>query len=104
MSLNSYTDIVPTVVHKNYEWDATKASTNKQKHCVDFEEAISALEDPHGLIFEDTFYDDRTITLGYSNQARLLYIITTERRERTRIISARKATSHEQKLYHQGNV
>ena len=36
-----------------FEWDATKANSNLQKHGVSFDEASSAFADPLALIFAD---------------------------------------------------
>jgi hypothetical protein len=87
-----------------FEWDAAKARSNLAKHRVGFEAAC--------LVFDDVFAVDRldvnsgggeiryTIT-GMANGV-LLSVVYTERAGRTRIISARKATKHEQADYHRG--
>jgi uncharacterized DUF497 family protein len=43
--------------------------------------------------------DDRFIVIGNSVDNRLLVVVHTERRDKIRIISARKATKHERKQY-----
>jgi len=86
----------------DFEWDPEKAQKNIQKHEVSFEEASSVFDD---LIFitvlDDEHSDDeeRYITIGLSNKSRLLLVAHTERENRIRIISARKATKHEEKFY-----
>lgn len=84
------------------EFDDAKAETNLGKHGVTFEEAASALLDPMALAFEDEDAkgESRWILLGMSSQARLLTVVYTLRDgERIRLISARKATGAEAKIY-----
>jgi uncharacterized DUF497 family protein len=84
------------------EFDPTKAEKNLTKHGVSFEEAASVLLDPMALGFEDLDVEgeSRWILVGMSSQARLLTIVYTLRDgERIRLISARKATRNEAKLY-----
>jgi uncharacterized protein len=45
--------------------------------------------------------ENRFIAIGYVN-AQPIAVVYTERGDTIRIISARKATKHEQKAYHQG--
>lgn len=82
-----------------FEWDAAKARSNKRKHGVEFDEAASVFADPLARIFDDEEHSDeehRELIVGYSARNRLL----TERgADLVRIISARKATKHEQRDY-----
>jgi uncharacterized DUF497 family protein len=94
---------VPTVVHGDFEWDADKARVNISKHRVTFEEAAVAMTDPMAVDFDDAKYPDRVITLARSPLDRILYVVTTESGARTRIISARRATSHERRIYEEGD-
>jgi uncharacterized DUF497 family protein len=88
---------VPTFIDGDFEWDSEKAAKNLEKHT--FEEAMTALEDPMAVDIADTLMPGRVVTLGISARLRVLCVVTTERGERTRIISARKATRHEQRIY-----
>jgi uncharacterized DUF497 family protein len=88
-----------TVVVGNFEWDSRKAEENLHKHGVSFEEALTAFEDPHSIVIEDDLDPDRFVVLGFSVRCRLLFVVYVERTVRTRIISARKATIHEQRRY-----
>ncbi|HNQ95472.1 MAG: BrnT family toxin [Anaerolineales bacterium] len=86
----------------DFEWDPEKAEKNLQKHEVSFEEASSVFDDPMFItVLDDEHSDDeeRYITIGISNKTRLLLVAHTERDNRIRIISARKATKHEEKFY-----
>ena len=88
-----------TVVSGDFEWDEAKAASNRNKHRVSFEEAAEAMRDPFAVDFDDTVDPENLITLALSPRDRILYVVTTQRGERVRIISARVATSHERRLY-----
>jgi uncharacterized DUF497 family protein len=81
------------------KWDAEKAQANSAKHGVSFEEAAEAFTDPYSLDFADVTHPDRLVTLAMSPRERILYLVTVERGLRTRIISARRVTTHEQRIY-----
>jgi uncharacterized DUF497 family protein len=95
---------VATVVVGSYEWDEDKAKANVEKHGVSFEEAATALQDPHAVYFEDAGSDseERLTAIGMSASARALCVVVVERGERDRIISARLATATERRLYSEG--
>ena len=77
---------------------SSKATTNVARHGVAFPEAILALEALLALTVADEVHLDREVTFGLTGRG-LLVVVTTERHDRTRIISARKATSHEERGY-----
>jgi uncharacterized DUF497 family protein len=86
----------------NFEWDPEKERKNIRKHEVSFEEASSIFEDPLFITVIDEEHstnEERYITIGLSSRNRLLLIAHTERNDRIRIISARKATKNEEKFY-----
>jgi len=87
-----------------FEWDAAKATTNKKKHGVSFEEAQSVFYDEFAVQFfdeENSVSEDRFLMLGLSDEARLLIVCHCERAQGNiiRIISARKATRNESSYY-----
>ncbi|MCB9748284.1 MAG: BrnT family toxin [Candidatus Omnitrophica bacterium] len=87
-----------------FDWDKSKASLNKKKHGVSFEEAMTIFYDDNALEFFDPDHSenkDRFIMLGMSFKARILVVCHCVREEGSliRIISARKATKHEAKNY-----
>lgn len=89
----------------NFEWDASKAALNLQKHGVAFEDAQNVFYDL--LRIEryddrDDYCEDRWVTVGLVHY-RLLSVAYTVRNETIRIISARKADSDEQKQYRAAN-
>ena len=85
-----------------FEWDEKKAKINKRKHGITFEEATTAFADELSITIDDPMHsedEDRLILIGQSKAFKTLIVIHVERRESIRIISARKATKHEQKFY-----
>ena len=87
------------------EWDAPKAAANLRKHGVSFEEASSVFFAPLSATGDDPDHspsERRFVTLGISFSGRLLVVAYAEREDAIRIISARKATRSERKLYEEG--
>jgi len=93
-----------------FQWDDNKARVNLAKHKVSFEEGRSIFYDPFILTFRDEFHsrnEDRLISIGTSVNERLLLVVHLEREETSkgvfiRIISCRKATPSERRLYEEG--
>ena len=86
----------------HFEWDRAKAETNRRKHRVTFDEAVSVFYDPLSASFPDpdaSRSEERLITIGHSSRQRLLVVVHTEQGETSRIISARLATAHERKRH-----
>ncbi|WP_404800617.1 BrnT family toxin [Anaeromyxobacter paludicola] len=84
----------------NFAWDARKAVSNRRKHGVSFEEAATVFADVLALHIEDLVDPQRTLLLGLSTRGRLLLVVHAALDESTvRIISARRATSHERRRY-----
>ncbi|MCQ8130554.1 BrnT family toxin [Methylomonas rivi] len=89
----------------HFEWDPKKATANRRKHGVTFEEASSALRDVFSATAHDPDHSDdeeRFITFGVSSQGRLLTVAHTDRGNAIRIISARLATNIERQIYEEG--
>ena len=85
-----------------FEWDADKAVRNFAKHGVSFEEAATVFCDPLAITYFDPDHsedEDRFLTFGNSVDGHLLVVSHTDREDRTRIISARRATRKERKAY-----
>lgn len=86
----------------DFEWDDAKAAANRRKHGVSFDEAATVFDDPLVSIFQDEEHwvvEDRWIAIGISGRGRLLVVSHAYREDRTRIISARKATAKEAREY-----
>ena len=90
----------------NFEWNEQKATINKNKHGVSFEEANTVFADPLSLTIDDPLHsrsEQRFIIIGRSIRQRTVVVIYVERRNNIRIISARLATSREKKTYEENN-
>lgn len=85
-----------------FEFDPGKARTNLRKHGVSFAHAEQALRDEMAITIEDpdATGEQRFVTLGIDALGRILVVIHAQRGERTRVISARKASAGESKRYH----
>ena len=85
-----------------FEWDRKKAAANARKHGVSFEEAATCFDDPKACYLrnEAPFYEDRLILIAFSSKRRLLFVVHAEvEREAIRIISARKASPAQRRIY-----
>jgi len=88
-----------------FEWNPEKATENLKKHRVTFQEAATIFGDPLAITFYDPDHstnENRYITFGMSLQKRLVVASHTERRGKTRIISARLMDRKERKIYEEG--
>ena len=88
-----------------FEWDPRKAAANERKHRVTFDEAATAFADPLGIVLDDPRHsvdEVRVVLLGHSSSSGLLAVMFTERGDRIRLISARKATRREHHHYEEG--
>ena len=87
-----------------FEWDEEKAARNLNKHRISFEEAKTVFNDPLSITVADPDHsidEDRYIDIGLSSQGRLLVVMYTEQGQNIRLISSRKATKREQRVYEQ---
>jgi uncharacterized protein len=90
-----------------FDWDASKALSNKKKHGISFEEDKSTFFDENALVIHDSEHSDdeeRFVLLGLSTVVRLLVVYHCYRKQDSviRIISARKATKKESIQYYGG--
>ena len=88
-----------------FEWDPEKDEANRKKHGVSFRAAISAFMDPLSITIADPDHsrgEKRFLLLGENHEGRLLVISHTDRQDRIRIISVRKADRRERREYEQG--
>jgi hypothetical protein len=85
-----------------FEWDTAKAQSNMEKHGTSFVEAMTVFGDPLEVTIPDPDHSEgeaRFLSLGCSEQGRLLVVAYTERQGRIRLISAREAVPGERKRY-----
>ena len=88
-----------------FEWDPRKAAANLKKHGVTFQEAATVFGDPLAITFQDPDHsagEERQMTFGVSLQKRLIVVSHTQRKDRTRIISARLMDRKERVIYEEG--
>jgi uncharacterized protein len=89
----------------DFEWDSRKASANFAKHGVSFEMARAVFKDVfaiEGLDDREDYGEERFTIIGMTGGT-LLYVTYTLRETHVRLISARRATKHEQDDYYQQN-
>ena len=90
-----------------FEWDEKKNRINKRKHGISFEEAQTVFYDNDAIVFDDpdhSYGEERFLILGVSFSAKVCIVSHCYRVNDTiiRIISARKATKNETKIYREG--
>lgn len=87
-----------------FEWDDEKNKINIKKHKLNFSVAKFVFNDENRIeIFDDIHSDneDRYITIGAIDQVPIVVtVVYTERGQSIRIISARKATAEERRMYY----
>ncbi len=91
------------------KWHASKASLNKKKHGISFDEAKTVFLDENAKVIHDPEHSDdeeRFIILGLSVNVRMLVVIHCYRKNDRiiRLISARQATHKESTQYHGGQI
>jgi uncharacterized protein len=85
-----------------FEWDRVKADSNIRKHRISFDEAQTVFLDNLSISVPDPEHsstESRFRIVGMSKMNRVLVVSFTERGQRLRLISARKATRSEIKTY-----
>jgi len=82
-------------------WDPEKAKTNFRKHRIRFSDADFVFYDPMALVIEEQLVDgeQRFVSVGTDSIGRILVVVYSYRNDSIRIISARKATPRERKVY-----
>jgi uncharacterized protein len=89
-----------------FEWNKSKAKDNEAEHGVSFELAKIVFKDPLAVEFLDDRQDygeERFVIIGAAD-GQIRYVAYTERKEVIRIISARRATKHEEEAYRDQNA
>jgi uncharacterized protein len=85
-----------------FEWDQEKAKANLRLHGVSFELAQTVFRDAFAverLDDREDYAKERFIIIGMAAGQVILFVVYTERGDRIRIISARRATQHEEEDY-----
>lgn len=86
-----------------FDINPVKSANNKRDHGFDFEEALKLFSDPNRTEDPDdsnghSDYEDRYKSIGFAGE-RLIYLSYTIRKNRVRIITARKANKTEKEYY-----
>jgi uncharacterized DUF497 family protein len=89
-----------------FEWDEAKAAENWRRHGVTFRHGMEALHDPFAIeeIDDRENYGEERVNVLGMRQGVILHVTYTERSDRIRIISARRATKDEQDDYYRQNA
>ena len=88
-----------------FEWDEEKAALNLKKHGIRFETAALVFNDENRIELYDSAHsieEDRYNTIGKVDE--ILFVVYTERKYMTRIISARIATPTERRMYYDRKI
>jgi uncharacterized DUF497 family protein len=87
----------------SFEWDEPKNELNIDKHGFDFADAYRIFDSPMVVDLDERrdYGEDRWIGTGLLDKRVVVVIFTEPDRETTRIISLRKALSHERRRYEQ---
>ena len=92
-----------------FGWDERKNRINRRKHSVSFETAALVFDDPRHISHLDCEVEGelRWHTIGMVKGIHMLLVVHTSpdsdnEEENIRIISARKATPQERRVYAQG--
>jgi uncharacterized protein len=88
-----------------FTWDARKNRHNRRKHGISFDTAMRVFDDPFHVTVQDREVEgeQRWQTIGMVGQALLLVAHTVDEEVNViRMISARKATRAERRIYAEG--
>jgi uncharacterized DUF497 family protein len=91
---------------EKFEWWDAKAAANLHEHGIAFDKAVKAFADPFAIEWIDdseVYGEERWNMLGMCEGV-ILHVTYTQRGERIRIISARRAERHEQDTYYRPNA
>ena len=90
----------------SYQLDPRKATSNLEKHDVDFADAVGVFEDEWALTIEEQYIagEQRFATIGMDFLGRVLVVVYTYRNDDIRLISARTATTRERGAYERKRV
>ena len=87
-----------------FEWDENKDRINKKKHGISFEVAVRVFLDDMRIekidFAHSTVDEERINIIGRVEDMIILFVVTTERSGKIRIISARRAEKKEEEEYY----
>ncbi|HEY7392390.1 MAG TPA: BrnT family toxin [Bryobacteraceae bacterium] len=95
----------------SFEWDDRKSRSNLRKHGIDFETASRAFDDPRRVTFLERIRDgeERWHLIALVPNTMLMLVVSHTYPDQgdenlVRIISARRASKHEEKIYDEENA
>ncbi len=97
-------------VRYEFDWDTKKAASNQIKHGVSFEDAMALFRDALALSISDNEHsvnEERWVSIGEGRGGKLLVVVHTIKEMADgvvaiRIISARRPTKREARMYKEG--
>ena len=85
-----------------FEWNTAKRLANSRKHGIDFADAATIFDGDIVILLDDRFdYGERRYLAFGLLKDKVIVVAYTERGEKIRIISARKALKHEELTYYE---
>jgi uncharacterized DUF497 family protein len=98
-------------IRRRFEWDERKNEVNQKKHGVSFEVAKRVFDDPNVVLFVERVEgrEERWHAIGYVDGSVLFLTVVHTYIENhsgvvIRIVSARRATRYERKIYAEANL
>jgi len=90
----------------SYQWDPIKATSNLEKHGIDFADAVGVFEDDWALTIKEQYIagEQRFVTIGMDFLGRVLVAVYTYSNDGIRLVSARTATKRERGAYERERV
>lgn len=90
----------------DYQWDPKKSNINKQKHRIDFVDAVGVFEGKWSLTIKQEIIreEQRFATIGVDFLGRIIVAVYTYRGNGILLISARPATKTERNIYEQRRI
>ena len=84
-----------------YEWDDAKNRANVRKHGIDFLDVPSMFQHPMVTFLDEKqgYGEERWIGIGILGTISAVVVFAEPNENIIRIISVRKATKHEEKIY-----
>ena len=85
-----------------FDWDPAKNEANLKKHGISLDEAKHIFDGPILTRADDRedYGESRDVSLGALSPDAVLVVVHTQRSGKTRLISARKASRRERKVYY----
>jgi uncharacterized DUF497 family protein len=90
----------------DYQWDPGKSTINKNKHGIDFADAVGIFEDEWSLTIKQEIIrgEQRFASVGMDFLGRVIVVVYTYRVNDIRLISARPASKAERTVYEQRRI